>query len=63
MECLRNVLALAAPLERAYRLALVVQDAPLSDPGAGRLAASELVDMHNEARVVLLIASRPRPPS
>lgn len=58
MDCSGNLLALAELLERAYRLALVVQDALPSETDAGRLAAVELVDVLDDARVALLTASR-----
>lgn len=58
MGCPGDLLALAALLERAYGLALVLQDAPLSEVEVGRRAAAELVDVLDDARVALLTASR-----
>lgn len=52
-----DLLPLAALLERAYRLALVVQDRAIS-PGTGEFLLSELVDVLDEARVALLAAHR-----
>jgi hypothetical protein len=50
--------ALASMLERAYRLALDVQDVmPSTTPGS-RQKAVELVDVLDDARVSLLRASR-----
>jgi hypothetical protein len=56
MNCSGDLLPLAALLERAYRLALVVQDATPSEPGTGRFVAIELVDVLDEARAALLVA-------
>jgi hypothetical protein len=53
-----DLLTLAALLERAYGLALVVQDAPPSEAEVVRQAAVELVDVLDDARVTLLTASR-----
>lgn len=53
-----DLLALAALLERAYRLALDVHDLlPSTVPGS-RQSAVELVDVLDNARVSLLRASR-----
>lgn len=53
-----DLLALAALLERAYRLALDVQDLlPSTAPGSRQIAV-ELVDVLDDARVSLLRASR-----
>lgn len=61
MDCSWNLLALAELLERAYRLALVVENDLLPDACASRQAATELVDLLDEARVSLLKASRTNP--
>jgi hypothetical protein len=53
-----NLLPLAALLERAYRLALVVQDIPPSERDTSRFVVIELVDVLDEARVALLAAHR-----
>lgn len=53
------LLQLAALLERAYRLALDVQDDRLSTGSGSPQAVVELVDVLDDARVLLLKASRP----
>ncbi|CAN7266802.1 hypothetical protein LJR129_001220 [Acidovorax sp. LjRoot129] len=53
-----DLLPLAALLERAYRLALVVQDDRAISPGTGEFLLIELVDVLDEARVALLAAHR-----
>lgn len=60
MDCSEDVLALAALLERAYRLALVARDDLLSETRVDRGGAIELVDALDDARVLLLDASRSR---
>ena len=58
MDGSADLLALAAMLERAYRLALDVQDLlPSTTPGS-RQKAVELVGVLDDARVLLLHASR-----
>lgn len=54
-----DLLQLAALLERAYRLALDMQDDLASMASGSRQAAVELVDMLDDARVLLLQASLP----
>lgn len=57
MDGSADLLALAALLERAYGLALDVQDdLPPAAPGS-RQAAAELVDVLDDARVLLLALS------
>ena len=53
-----DLLPLAALLERAYRLALVVQDDHAIAPDTGAFLLIELVDVLDEARVALLAAHR-----
>lgn len=55
-----DLLALAALLEHAYRLALAIQDDVLDKAVVPR-SANELVDVLDDARVLLLKASRPSP--
>ena len=59
MDCSADVLALAALLERAYRLALTVQDDLSPEASVSRPAVHELIGMLDDARVLLLHASRP----
>lgn len=47
----------AALLERAYRLALVLQGGPAHDAEAGGFVAAELVEVLDEARVSLMQAN------
>lgn len=54
-----DLLQLAALLERAYRLALDMQDDLASMASGSRQAAVELVDVLDDARVLLLQASLP----
>lgn len=56
-----DLLPVAALLERAYRLALVVQETHSTDFDTGRLIAIELVDVLDEARVALFVADRGMP--
>lgn len=53
-----DLLPLAALLERAYRLALVVQDDRSLSSDTGEFLLIELVDVLDEARVALLAAHR-----
>ena len=53
-----NLLALAALLERAYRLALDVQDLASSTATGSRRIAAELIDVLDDARVSLLRVHR-----
>lgn len=59
MDNSRDLLQLAALLERAYRLALDVKDDLPSAPPGSRQAAVELVDVLDDARVSLLQACLP----
>lgn len=59
MDNSSRLLQLAALLERAYRLALDVQDDLLSTGSGSPQAAAELVDVLDDARVSVLQASRP----
>lgn len=52
----------AALLERAYRLALVVNDGPPSDRDLCRFVTAELVEVLDETRVALFAASKVTPP-
>lgn len=56
MDCSDDVLALAALLEQAYRLALVVQE---ELPSEASCATNELIEVLDNARVSLLNVSRP----
>lgn len=56
MDCSDDVLALAALLEQAYRLALVVQEAL---PSEAWCATNELIELLDDARVSMLNVSRP----
>lgn len=58
-----ELLALAALLERAYRLALDAQDDMRSTASGRRRAATELVEVLDDARVSLLNATRPAQPA
>lgn len=58
MERSGDLLALAALLEQAYRLALVIQDDLLAKASVPR-SAIELIDLLDDARVLLLRASCP----
>jgi hypothetical protein len=58
MDSSTDLLALAALLERAYRLALDVQDDLASAACGSSQAAVDLVDVLDDARVSLLRASR-----
>ena len=58
--CSEDVLALAALLEQAYRLALAVQEGLQSEACVPLKAANELVDELDDARVLLLDISRSR---
>lgn len=60
MDGCKDVLALAALLERAYRLALAVQDDLLPGATVSSPAANELVEVLDDARVLLLPAARPQ---
>ena len=53
-----DLLPLAALLERAYRLALVVQGDRSLSSDTGEFLLIELVDVLDEARVALLAAHR-----
>jgi len=55
-------LALAALLERAYRLALVVQQDLLPEVQARQHTALELDEVLDDARLLLLNANRPAKP-
>lgn len=57
-----DLLPLAVLLERAYRLALVVQDDLPSQHVCSRQAAVELVDVLDDARVSLFNACCPSRP-
>ena len=61
MDGSADLLPLAALLERAYRLALVVHDELPSEDACSRQAAVELVDLLDDARVSLLNACRSSP--
>ena len=52
-----NLLTAAALVERAYRLALVLQDESISDRVAQQFLAAELADVLDETRVALLAVS------
>lgn len=52
-----DLLTVAALLERAYRLALVLQDDASTERDPSRFVASELVDVLDDARVTLLRAA------
>jgi len=49
-----DLLTVAALLERAYRLALVLQDDASPESDTSRFVAGELVDVLDDARVALL---------
>lgn len=51
-----DLLPLAALLERAYRLALVIQEDHALSSDTGEFVVIELVDVLDEARVALLAA-------
>lgn len=53
----KDLLAAAALLERAYRLAHVLQSEGLLDIESRQFVANELVEVLDEARVALLAAS------
>lgn len=53
------MLALAALLEQAYRLALVVQEELPSEATVSWCVANELIDVLDNARVSLLNVDRP----
>ncbi|MBT9549442.1 MAG: hypothetical protein IV088_01225 [Hydrogenophaga sp.] len=57
MKETKDLLAAAALLERAYRLALVLQSEGLLAIESRQFVANELVEVLDEARVALLAAS------
>lgn len=52
----KELLEAAALLERAYRLAHVLQDQGLLEIGSRQFVADELVEVLDEARVTLFLA-------
>jgi hypothetical protein len=57
-RCPEDLLTLAALLERAYRLALDVRDDLPSNASVSRQASVQLVELLDDARVLVLCASR-----